>query len=135
MTRERTFERTSSPNKAWVDLLRANCLTLVERPGAVNAVSISRGLPYGHEDERDAVIALAQHMAGEYGLLAETGLSGHFLTIRFSRAEESQGSKEPSGGISLFRKVISLFRPRRESTEAQETPSPEEERIPAEVRS
>jgi hypothetical protein len=134
MMRERTSERTTSPNKACVDLLRANCLTLVERPGVVNAVSVSRGFAHGHEDERDAVITLAQHMAGEYGLLAETDLSGHFLTIRFSRAAESQNSKEASNGISFFEKVRSLFRPRLESI-GQKAQAQKEEQGPAEVRS
>jgi hypothetical protein len=134
MTQERMFERTTSPNKAWVDLLRANCLTLVGRPGVVNAVSVSRGFRYGQEEERDAVITLAQHMAGEYGLLAETDLRGHFLTIRFSRAAESQNSQETSNGISFFEKVRSVFRPHRESAVGQKTEVPEE-RVPAEVRS
>jgi hypothetical protein len=135
MTRERTFERTTLPNKAWVDLLRANCLTLVERPGVVNAVSVSRGFLHGLEEERDAVITLAQHMAGEYGLLAETDLRGHFLTIRFTRPAESQISKETSNGSSLFEKVRSLFQPGRESAAGQGTQVPEDERVPAEVRS
>ena len=134
MTRERMFERTTSPNEGWVDLLRANCLTLVERPGVVNAVSVSRGFAHGHEDERDAVITLAQHMAGEYGLAAEADLRGHFLTIRFARAG-SQTSQETSNGTSFIDKVRSLFRPHREPVVGQETEVPEEERAPAEVRS
>jgi hypothetical protein len=85
-------------------------------------------------DERDAVIALAQHMAGEYGLVAETDLRGHFLTIRFSRTAESQDSKEASDGISFLEKVRSLFRPRHESA-AGKTQVPDEESAPAEVRS
>jgi hypothetical protein len=127
------YERTTSPNKAWVDLLRANCLTLVGKPVVVNAVSVSRGFAPGHEDERDAVITLAQHMAGEYGLLAETDLRGHFLTIRFTRSTESQDLKDATDGLSFFEKVRSIFRPRHDAE--QGTQAPEEERVPAEVRS
>jgi hypothetical protein len=132
MTRERIFEQTTGPSKAWVDLLRTNCLLLVKQPHVANAVSISRG--FSHLDERDAVIALAQHMAGEYGLMAETDLRGHFLTIRFARAAESQNLKETPNGSSFVEKVRSLFRPHRESAVGQKTEVPDEERAPAEVR-
>jgi hypothetical protein len=74
-------------------------------------------------------------MAGEYGLVPETDLRGHFLTIRLARAEEGQNLKESSNGSSIVEKVRSLLRPRRESAVAQKTEVPDEERAPAEVQS
>jgi hypothetical protein len=135
MTRARISEGITSPNRAWVDLLRANCLTLVEKPGVVNAVSVSRGFAHGHEEERESVIALAQHMAGEYGLVMDSEVRGHFLTIRFTRPAEQHETREPSDGFSLLAKLRALFRLRGESSARIEQREPEEERVPAEVGS
>jgi hypothetical protein len=114
-----------------VELLRANCLTLVERPGVVNAVSVSRGFAYGHEEERDAVIALAQRLAEEYGLAAAIERSGHFLTIRFTRKEPASSS-EPRAGASLLAMLRALFRRPKaaaaEQSEAVDAVSPTEVR-------
>jgi hypothetical protein len=135
MTQARTFEGLTSPTRAWVDLLRANCLTLLERPGVVNAISISRGFAHGSEEERDAVIALAQHMAGEYGLVMDSEVRGHFLTIRFTRPAEQHETREPSDRISLLAKLRAMFRPHGDSSAPTEQREPEDERVPAEVGS
>ena len=103
MTRASTFDEITSLNRAWVDLLRANCLTLVERPGAANGVSVSRGFADGADTERDAVIALARRMAGEYGLETEISIEGHLLTIRFTRAGEGQHLQSRKGAFLVER--------------------------------
>jgi hypothetical protein len=132
-----TYTRRGTPNEqhtAWVDLLRANCLLLVERPRVANAVSISRG--FTHLDERDAVVALAQGMAGEYGLRAEFDVRGHFLTIRFTREAEERGSNESTPAPSLLNRILTPFRSRSGRVSEKEQAAVEDENAePAEVRS
>jgi hypothetical protein len=132
MTLANTFEGITPLNRAWIDLLRANCLTLVERPAAVTGVSVSRGFAHGAEVERDAVITLAQRMAEEYGLLTEISLHGHFLTIRFTRAKAGQ---RPVGAQrSLLERVRALFRARRKLVRQERQPNEEGEKALTEVR-
>jgi hypothetical protein len=100
-------------------MIRANCLTLVQRPGAVNAVSVSRGFAHSYEVEREAFIALAQQMAGEYGLRSEIDLRGHFLTVRFTRAEVEHADESPSAP-SLLDRILMAFRRRPECEPSEE---------------
>jgi hypothetical protein len=93
----------------WVDLLRANCLTL-QGSRAVNAVCVSRAFAHGDEAARDAVIQLAQRMAEEYGLLAEVDLRGYYLTVRFTRVPECTVETEIAQRPSLGGRVRSLLR-------------------------
>jgi hypothetical protein len=104
----------------WVDLLRANCL-LLQGPRAPRSVSVSRAFPHGKEEEREAVISLAQDMAGEYGLKAEIERRGHFVTITFLRPQSSPRIQsdlldEPRGKRkSLLERLISLRGQHRET--------------------
>jgi hypothetical protein len=92
----------------WVDLLRANCLTL-QGSRAVNAVSVSRAFAHGDEAARDAVIQLAQRMAEEYGLLAEVDVRGYYLTVRFTKVPECTVETETAQCPSLAERVRSLL--------------------------
>jgi hypothetical protein len=111
MTQSRTIRRIAPTNGVWVDLLRANCLTLVERPEIAKAVSLSKAFPHGSEGEREAFIDLAMRMAEEYGLLAEIEPRGYFVTIRFSRQEAETVAPE-APAISLIEKVRTLLKAR-----------------------
>ena len=135
MTRASTFDGIASLNRAWVGLLRANCLTLVERPGAVTGVSVSKGFAHGAEAERDAVIALARRMSEEYGLLTETSTQGHFLTIRFTKSRDEQASLGSPKVFFLVAWARALLRSRRELVRQETRAQEEQEKALAEVRS
>jgi hypothetical protein len=112
MTRERISEVISTPTRVWVDMLRANCLTL-QGSRAVNAVSVSRAFAHGDEAARDAVIQLAQRMAEEYGLISEVDVRGYYLTVRFTRAPECTAEIETAWRPSLAGRVRSFLRFKR----------------------
>jgi hypothetical protein len=59
-------------------------------------------------------------MAGEYGLLTQVDIRGHFLTIRFTKAP-AICPETPSAGPSLFERVRARFLSRREPVIEQET--------------
>ena len=109
MTRARISEVISTPTRVWVDLLRANCLTL-QGSRAVNAVSVSRAFAHRDEAARDAVIQLAQRMAEEYGLQTEMDVRGYYLTVRFTKAPECKEEIETAGRPSLGGRVRSFLR-------------------------
>ena len=96
MTQLRTYIETARQPDEWVDLLRANCLLLVERPEVARAVSISRGFPHGAERARDTFVGLARRMAEEYGLAVEIELEGVFVAVRFSSRQV-----EPSKPVTV----------------------------------
>jgi hypothetical protein len=113
MTRAFVRDELTSATREWVDILRTNCLMLVNS-SAANAVSVSKGFPRGADDEREAVVSLAHRIAEEYGLMAETRMDGLFLTIRFTRKPVPAPVESPAG-TSLFWKLPAVFGRRRDS--------------------
>lgn len=111
MTRTSSYEGISSPNRAWVDSLRAHCLMMVQRPEVFTAMSFSRAFPHGTEEERERVIVVGQRLAEEYGLLSEVYSHGYFVSIRFSRSDSGREPHADRTGNSggLLAKLRSLF--------------------------
>jgi hypothetical protein len=133
MTRVQETKGTFALDRSWVDTLRTSCMTLLVRPGVVNTISVSRSLSHDWKEEGDAVIALARHLGGEYGLLAETDVQGDFVTIRFTTQDELPVKGEPPRA-SLFDRVRGYFGRSPNGSEAHEAAAGDAARVPVEVR-
>lgn len=69
-------------------LLTSACLMLRDEPSDVIS-TMTLSLPFDDNDAIDDLEDLTRRLAGQYGLLAETAVSGLHLNVRLLRAAEA----------------------------------------------
>jgi hypothetical protein len=105
MTQATRFVQGESRSVVWRTVVRAGCVALNSQPAwMIGQISTSMRFPGASSEERYQLAQLAQHLAEEYGLRAETTDNGEFIRVKLLRT--SADGQAHSGGTQSASGVV-----------------------------